>query len=100
MTEERSSQRNIAGSATISIVAPAWSSPRPADISSNAGSPTGWRRRASTSFASYFAQLRGDLDGEIEQFVNAFTVNETYFYREDHQLRMPDLRSAAPSGCA
>ena len=26
-------------------------------------------------------------DGEIEQFVNAFTVNETYFYREDHQLR-------------
>ena len=25
--------------------------------------------------------------GEVEQFVNAFTVNETYFYREDHQLR-------------
>ena len=41
----------------------------------------------STSFASYFARLRSDLDGEIEQFVNAFTVNETYFYREDHQLR-------------
>ena len=41
----------------------------------------------SSSFASYFARLRGDLDGEIEQFVNAFTVNETYFYREDHQLR-------------
>lgn len=40
-----------------------------------------------TSFASYFARLRGDLNGEIEQFVNAFTVNETYFYREDHQLR-------------
>ena len=40
-----------------------------------------------TSFASYFARLRGDLGGEIEQFVNAFTVNETYFYREDHQLR-------------
>ncbi len=41
----------------------------------------------STSFASYFARLRSDLDGEIEQFINAFTVNETYFYREDHQLR-------------
>jgi chemotaxis protein methyltransferase CheR len=41
----------------------------------------------SLSFASYFARLRSDLDGEIEQFVNAFTVNETYFYREDHQLR-------------
>jgi chemotaxis protein methyltransferase CheR len=39
------------------------------------------------SFASYFARLRGDIDGEVEKFVNAFTVNETYFYREDHQLR-------------
>jgi chemotaxis protein methyltransferase CheR len=41
----------------------------------------------STSFASYFARLRGDIGGEIEQFVNAFTVNETYFYREDSQLQ-------------
>jgi chemotaxis protein methyltransferase CheR len=40
-----------------------------------------------TSFASYFARLRGDMDGEVQQFVNAFTVNETYFYREDHQLQ-------------
>ncbi|MEJ1976020.1 MAG: protein-glutamate O-methyltransferase CheR [Acetobacteraceae bacterium] len=39
------------------------------------------------SFAGYFARLRSDVRGEIEQFVNAFTVNETYFYREDHQLR-------------
>jgi chemotaxis protein methyltransferase CheR len=39
------------------------------------------------TFASYFARLRSDLGGEIEQFVNAFTVNETYFYREDHQLQ-------------
>jgi len=39
------------------------------------------------SFATYFAYLRGDSDGEIEKFINAFTVNETYFYREDHQLR-------------
>ena len=41
----------------------------------------------STSFASYFARLRGDVGGEIEAFVNAFTVNETYFYREEHQLQ-------------
>ncbi len=40
----------------------------------------------SASFASYFARLRIDAQGEIEQFVNAFTVNETYFYREEHQL--------------
>jgi chemotaxis protein methyltransferase CheR len=39
------------------------------------------------SFAGYFARLRSDLGGEVEQFINAFTVNETYFYREDHQLR-------------
>ena len=40
----------------------------------------------SSSFDNYFARLRADLRGEIEQFVNAFTVNETYFYREEHQL--------------
>ena len=39
-----------------------------------------------TSFTNYFARLRGDLDGEVERFINALTVNETYFYREDHQL--------------
>jgi chemotaxis protein methyltransferase CheR len=39
------------------------------------------------TFTSYFARLRIDADGEIEQFVNAFTVNETYFYREEHQLQ-------------
>jgi len=41
----------------------------------------------SGSFPSYFARLRGNMEGEIERFVNAFTVNETYFYREDHQLQ-------------
>jgi chemotaxis protein methyltransferase CheR len=40
----------------------------------------------SSSFEKYFACLRADLHGEIEQFVNAFTINETYFYREEHQL--------------
>lgn len=38
-------------------------------------------------FAAYFHRLRADSGGEVEQFINAFTVNETYFYREDHQLR-------------
>lgn len=41
----------------------------------------------STSFGDYFAALRLDQSGEIEHFINAFTVNETYFYREDHQLQ-------------
>jgi chemotaxis protein methyltransferase CheR len=42
---------------------------------------------ASGSFAAYFARLRTEGTGEVEHFVNAFTVNETYFYREDHQLK-------------
>ena len=41
----------------------------------------------SPSFQAYFATLRSDFQHEIEHLVNAFTVNETYFYREDHQLR-------------
>ncbi|MFT4510467.1 CheR family methyltransferase [Caballeronia sp. 15711] len=41
----------------------------------------------SVSFASYFARLRTDVDREIERLINAVTVNETYFYREDYQLR-------------
>lgn len=49
-----------------------------------------WERMAATgsaSFAGYFARLRTDTQDEIEHFVNAFTVNETYFYREDYQLK-------------
>jgi chemotaxis protein methyltransferase CheR len=41
----------------------------------------------SGSFQAYFALLRSDTDRELEHLVNAFTVNETYFYREEHQLR-------------
>ncbi len=41
----------------------------------------------SASFQAYFSLLRADADHEIEYLVNSFTVNETYFYREDHQLR-------------
>jgi chemotaxis protein methyltransferase CheR len=41
----------------------------------------------SNSFQVYFATLRADADNEIEHLINSFTVNETYFYREDHQFR-------------
>jgi chemotaxis protein methyltransferase CheR len=40
-----------------------------------------------TSYPGYFARLQTGGGGEVEQLINAFTVNETYFYREDHQLR-------------
>jgi len=46
-------------------------------------------RQAATglpNFADYFALLRTEM-GELELLINAFTVNETYFYREEHQLR-------------
>jgi len=39
------------------------------------------------SFLAYFSLLRSDANHEIQHLVNAFTVNETYFYREEHQLR-------------
>jgi chemotaxis protein methyltransferase CheR len=45
------------------------------------------RATGTAGFAAYFARLRGDIGDEVEHFVNAFTVNETYFYREEHQLR-------------
>ena len=38
------------------------------------------------SFRDYFGRLRSD-GRELERAINAFTVNETYFYREEHQLR-------------
>jgi chemotaxis protein methyltransferase CheR len=59
---------------------------------------------ASGSFQSYFTTLRSDAGHEIEHLVNAFTVNETYFYREDHQLQcmsahlLEDLLQRKPSG--
>jgi chemotaxis protein methyltransferase CheR len=37
-------------------------------------------------FASYFSRLRSE-PAELEAAINAFTINETYFYRELHQLR-------------
>jgi len=44
------------------------------------------REAGTSSFAAYQALLR--MGGtEAEQLINSFTVNETYFYREDSQLR-------------
>ncbi len=48
------------------------------------------------TFNAYFAHVESDRD-EAEQLINIFTVNETYFYREEHQLRcmsrslLPDI---------
>jgi chemotaxis protein methyltransferase CheR len=38
------------------------------------------------NFPGYFAHLQSS-EAEIERLINLFTVNETYFYREEHQLR-------------
>jgi chemotaxis protein methyltransferase CheR len=40
----------------------------------------------SPSFVHYFEYLLGSAT-ETELLINSFTVNETYFYREEHQLR-------------
>ncbi|UHC15124.1 protein-glutamate O-methyltransferase CheR [Methylobacterium currus] len=44
------------------------------------------RATGADALPAYLARLRADADGEIQLFVNAFTVNETYFNREEHQL--------------
>jgi len=40
----------------------------------------------SRDFSAYYDLLRDD-EGEAQELINSFTVNETYFYREEHQLR-------------
>lgn len=40
----------------------------------------------SQNFADYYGLLRDD-ESEAQALINSFTVNETYFYREEHQLR-------------
>lgn len=42
-------------------------------------------QRQASSVQSYISMLRSDLR-ESELLINSFTVNETYFYREQHQL--------------
>ena len=46
----------------------------------------GMERTGAPTVTAYIALLR--IDGpEAEQLINSVTVNETYFYREEHQLR-------------
>ena len=55
------------------------------------------------TFSAYMAVLRVG-GSEIEQLINSFTVNETYYYREDSQLRclsrslLPDIVSTRRPG--
>jgi chemotaxis protein methyltransferase CheR len=46
----------------------------------------GMERAAVRSVPAYLTLLHTD-SGEAEALINSFTVNETYFYREEHQLR-------------
>jgi len=54
------------------------------------------QQRQAQSVKSYIAMLRGD-PRELELLINSFTVNETYFFREMHQLKclsnsiLPDI---------
>jgi chemotaxis protein methyltransferase CheR len=57
------------------------------------------------SFERYFDGLRRrDASDEIEHLINLLTVNETYFYREDHQLEclvsgiLPELAAGRRKG--
>lgn len=43
------------------------------------------QQRQAQSVRNYVSMLRGD-PAESELLINSFTVNETYFYREKHQL--------------
>ncbi len=43
-------------------------------------------RAGARTMPAYLALLQSDRT-EAEALINSFTVNETYFYREDHQLR-------------
>ena len=80
-------RKTYGASASSSIAEPACRSMTTSATTSTAASPNELPSPNRDSFQSYFAMLRSDADHEIEHLVNAFTVNETYFYREDHQLR-------------
>lgn len=57
------------------------------------------------SFRQYFAHLQSNAHGEeMQHLTNAMTVNETYFYREEHHFRalvqdiLPELIRMRPTG--
>ena len=46
------------------------------------------RARGFADFRSYFNFMRFQANGEeMQQLINVMTVNETYFFREEHQLK-------------
>ncbi|CAO3429174.1 CheR family methyltransferase [Azospirillum endophyticum] len=56
-------------------------------------------------FREYFTHLRFQVSGEeVQTLINAMTVNETYFYREEYQFRclvqsiLPELMRRKPAG--
>lgn len=56
---------------------------------------------SASSFREYFARLKANERGEeMQQLTNAMTVNETYFFREEHHFRalvqsmLPELVNA------
>ena len=58
-----------------------------------------------TTFREYFATIRFEAAGqEMQRLVNQMTVNETYFFREDYQLKalvagiLPDLAARRRKG--
>jgi len=60
------------------------------------------RRTGAADIRAYFARLLSDED-ERQQLINAVTINETYFFREEHQFAalantiLPDLaRTRSP----
>jgi chemotaxis protein methyltransferase CheR len=62
-----------------------------------------WAKTGSTSLEAYLGRLHSD-PAEVAQVISSFTVNETYFYREEHQLRalsseiLPEITAAHTPG--
>ena len=59
------------------------------------------------SFGEYFNRVRFQSSGsELQSLVNSMTVNETYFYREDYQLKclaysiLPEIAASSSRGDA
>ncbi|MGY2048173.1 CheR family methyltransferase [Methylobacterium sp. JK268] len=62
------------------------------------------RAAGTPDFFVYLDRLRAGTGGEVEHLINALTVNETYFFREEYQLRcltaslMDRVTAAKPPG--
>ncbi len=63
------------------------------------------QRTGCATFREYFSTVRFEASGaEMQRLVNQMTVNETYFFREDYQLKalvegiLPDLAALRKTG--